>query len=362
VPSADSAGLDRLQSCGEDLASLWERNLGTRVGAHDNYFDMGGDSLLGTQLLAWIRQQFGVELSLLDLFERPTVAAQARLLEVAMEGDRSTAARSATDYFFFDTPQASLFGALHGAADPEARSAVVLCYPIGQEYMRVHRTYVELARSLAAAGQHVLRFDYFGTGDSEGDTAEGTLARWRDDIRAALREVRSLTPAVAVHLVGSRVGANLALQAAAGADVASLVLWEPVVSGEDYVAILQRAHRDLLDNNAELAGYDQRELPGCRAEFVGFPFNSELYDELAGIDLLDGCARAVARDVLVLANSDKPGLRAFAAELATEGRRPDFLAVEETDGIWLKEDRENKGLIPARAIQAVVSWISERRQ
>jgi hypothetical protein len=51
------------------------------VGAKDNFFLLGGHSLLGTQLLTRIRQAFGVDLSLLSLFDHPTLMDMSHEIE-----------------------------------------------------------------------------------------------------------------------------------------------------------------------------------------------------------------------------------------------------------------------------------------
>ena len=53
------------------LSSLLNLN---EVSVNDNFFLLGGHSLLGTQLLARIRSTFGVDLTLRALFESPTIA------------------------------------------------------------------------------------------------------------------------------------------------------------------------------------------------------------------------------------------------------------------------------------------------
>jgi amino acid adenylation domain-containing protein len=51
------------------------------VGVKDNFFMLGGHSLLGTQLLTRISQSFGVELSLLSLFDHPTLNEMSEEIE-----------------------------------------------------------------------------------------------------------------------------------------------------------------------------------------------------------------------------------------------------------------------------------------
>jgi len=63
------------------LVEIWQRVLGTELGVYDNFFDVGGDSLLAIQLLSRLREEFGISLPAQALLSTPTVASLAVQLE-----------------------------------------------------------------------------------------------------------------------------------------------------------------------------------------------------------------------------------------------------------------------------------------
>lgn len=132
------------------------------------------------------------------------------------------------------TAQRRLF-AIHEPAAPTPRTrAAVLCPPLGTEYTYAHRAMRQLAHRLTVAGFHTLRFDYYGTGDSAGNESEVNPAGCQEDVESAMEGLADIAGTSRVTLIGLRAGANIAAQVAArrGADLETLVLWDPLVSDE----------------------------------------------------------------------------------------------------------------------------------
>ncbi|MEV5981039.1 phosphopantetheine-binding protein [Streptomyces sp. NPDC052114] len=66
------------------LAVIWDAGLGiSPIGVEDDFFELGGDSLLAAELQLAIDQEFGVEVPAAALFLTPTVAALAEAVEAA---------------------------------------------------------------------------------------------------------------------------------------------------------------------------------------------------------------------------------------------------------------------------------------
>jgi amino acid adenylation domain-containing protein len=84
------------------IVSVWQELLGIeKVGIYDNFFDLGGHSLLIVRMHGRLTEELGADLSLIDLFQRTTVSALARYLTEGvgetwpLHGDESQAAKAA---------------------------------------------------------------------------------------------------------------------------------------------------------------------------------------------------------------------------------------------------------------------------
>ncbi|GGM17167.1 non-ribosomal peptide synthetase [Streptomyces fumigatiscleroticus] len=82
----------------EAVAALWEEALETTVGAEDDFFDLGGDSLRALRIASRANDTFGVTLTPRDVLVNRTVAALADLVEEQVLSELEAAARGDSDH------------------------------------------------------------------------------------------------------------------------------------------------------------------------------------------------------------------------------------------------------------------------
>jgi uncharacterized protein len=252
---------------------------------------------------------------------------------------------------FFGNSEQPLFGVYHPPRTQDTRpEGVVLCYPVGQEYMRAHRAFRQLAMLLAKAGFPVIRFDYFGTGDSSGAADEGTFDRWTNDIETAVDEIKDTAGVSRVSLIGLRIGATLAARVQASRDdVVRAVLWDPVVDGSQYwpQLVATTENPDAIANSADgVVGLN------------GFPWTTALRSAIANLNAETYPLNTRTRVALLVSREDDDYQLLRQRYSGLNGRFT-YRNIP-SPGDWAFVDAYGSALLPQDIIQGIVTYISEQ--
>ncbi len=150
------------------LAGVWSEILGVpAIGRDDNFFECGGDSLLGLRMANRLRKACGENISLVAIFEAPTVAALARFLETNHPAGVAKLTGQAVD-------QPEVSGAGPGAGSSQLPGIVA-----------VPRAGRRVRRSLMVGdASEVANSEAFGARSAGGADSEGRARESQDNILA----------------------------------------------------------------------------------------------------------------------------------------------------------------------------------
>lgn len=185
------------------------------------------------------------------------------------------------DAFFLPSASGQRFCLLH---QPEAqiarRGSVVYVHPFAEEMNKSRRMAALQAKAMAAAGYSVLQIDLYGCGDSSGDFCDATWESWIDDVTLACDWLQQRCDSD-LWLWGLRTGCLLASEAASRIKTPSqLLLWQPVVSGKQFLQQFLR-----IKTASEMLGGDNKGLmdrlreqlaQGDSVEIGGYRLSSNL--------------------------------------------------------------------------------------
>jgi len=161
---------------------------------------------------------------------------------------------------------------------------VILHIPAFAEEMNKSRAMVVAqARAMATQGFTVLVPDYFGTGDSQGDFSEASWQIWLKDMRFCQQWLQSQY-GNEIILWGLRLGALMALELASQDTTSKLILWNPVLLGEQFMLqfLRLRLANSIIygDNKEKLADLKQRLEQGGRIEVAGYQLSAALFEQV----------------------------------------------------------------------------------
>lgn len=193
-----------------------------------------------------------------------------------------------------------MLGVRHEPLNPAGRG-IVICPSIYMDRIRTYRAEVSLARSLAARGVTVMRFDYRGFGHSDGETADVTYGRMVEDAVAAGDVLRKSGDIDTMAFLGIRIGALVAASVAAKLDDAPLVFWDPILRGKDYFTEAFRALAiSRISEGGEVRGTHRSPttqiLERGMVDLLGLPMYRNLYESIEARQLggeLQGRGRSI---------------------------------------------------------------------
>ena len=243
--------------------------------------------------------------------------------------------------FYFGTSERRLFGIYQPPAfGGGGKRAAVLCYPWGHEYLHSHRTMRQLSLKLAAAGFHTLRFDYYGSGDSGGEPTDTDLNGWELDIELAIKEMMDIAGVTKTTLIGLRLGAAAAAAVACRSPgrIDALVIWDPIVSGKDYLW--------------QLGAPLNIETP---FEKLGFTLTQNMIRNLVSLDLSVLGLEGFRRKLILVTDHISP--RNSAQRIAERGHSKLGEVELMTDVLPWIENFANPGMVPYAVVRRILTWL-----
>jgi alpha/beta superfamily hydrolase len=258
--------------------------------------------------------------------------------------------------------EASLIGHLHTPTGEARDLCVVICpVPFGYENICSHRALRVLADHLARAGIASLRFDFPGTGDSDG---VHDVEAWLAAVGHAVATARRETGCSRIALIGAGFGGTIALAALdRGIDVDQLVMWGAPSRGRAWLRE-QRAFHKVAVPEGSLR--DPRYPPAPPTpegieELSGFPMTTEVAAAISALDLSKPAAEAwapgrVRPATLVITRYETGDEKTLAAAMTARGITP---TLEVRDGFGNMFAEPHLSTAPVPIVELLRDWLGK---
>lgn len=287
-----------------ELTTIFKKVLNiSQVGINDDFFLLGGSSLLVTRVIAQIAHKLSFAMPVRDFFANPTIATIARHIErhneralgianadADMESHCAQLRRELPKIYPWAVQSNNCrLHAIHyqpgeammnGTPTQRKQHALILVPSLGHEYARAHRNLQQLAVHVSKHGFDAIRFDFAATGNSTGEACQLNVSQFQSDIRSMVKAAREQLGFNTISVLGVRLGATLAIDAQL-TDINTLIAWDPVVDGRKYYEKLQEFHRSELTNLTKYLTVRN----AAPTELLGYAWPRQLSEDVVRLNL-----------------------------------------------------------------------------
>jgi uncharacterized protein len=182
-----------------------------------------------------------------------------------------------------------LVGIHHQAA---GKKMVILCHGFTGNKAENKRLFVETARMLTPEGFNVLRFDFYGSGDSEGDFSDSLLSHNIDNLKDVIAWCREQGFAN-LAVLGISMGAATAILTVAKEPVEALVLWSAVPD-------LKQLFESYVENSAKLPDGQ------TSVEYDGWLIGSRFFADAVQYNVQESLTALTLPKLIIQGTADAP--------------------------------------------------------
>ncbi len=173
-----------------------------------------------------------------------------------------------------------IFGILHRPLCEHPVPVVLICPGFAGNKCGKFRLFVSLGKQLAQAGIAVLRFDYRGSGDSEGEFSDITLEGKINDTLSCLDFLANdpLIDANRIGILGRSLGGAIAVLAARRHQhIKSLALWAPVFKSDPWQKLWNAMKSKSLQGEPQINAANQALLKNLPANIPNLEFLKQFF-------------------------------------------------------------------------------------
>lgn len=252
----------------------------------------------------------------------------------------------------FGEQERRLYGVFHAAERRDGNApGVLLLNPFGEEAIRAWRACRVLAERLAAGGAPVLRFDYYGSGDSGGNDEDVDLAGMVRDTQTAHDELDAVCNKRRYVWIGVGLGGAISLLASQDGikGLRHQILWDPVLNGKEYLRSLAQSHAIFVSGERR-TNPPATELP---SEALGFAISAKLREQLLSLVPPDQLSADLRKLDIISIQSDSIKVALKRAVTASSINISEYNNITES---WNSDAALNAYYVPS----GIIKYIADR--